>query len=81
VVGALDRGGHVLGTGGLLDADRVVAGQAGQPPGEKRLEGEVSAVLLADDDDQRPAVDPLTAVPRPAVVCRRTSDGSPRPIA
>ncbi len=56
VVGALDRCRHVLCLRRLLDRDRVLAGQPGQPPGEERLVGQMPPVLLADDDDERRAV-------------------------
>ena len=57
VVGAHERPGHVLGAGGLLDRNGVLAGQALQAPGEEGLLSEVPAVLLADHDHQRRAVD------------------------
>ena len=41
---------------GLLDPDRILAGEPVERPGEERLEREVPAVLLADDDDERRAV-------------------------
>ena len=53
MVGALDRARHVLRPDGLLDADRVLAREPAEPAGEERLEREVPAVLLADDDDER----------------------------
>ena len=52
VHGPPDRAGHVLGAYRRLHPDRVVPGQALQPPGEERLLGEVPAVLLADQDHQ-----------------------------
>ena len=57
VVGALDRGRHVVRGGRGLDRHGVRARQPVQPPGQERLVGEVPPVLLADDDDQRRAVD------------------------
>ena len=56
VVGADDRAGHVLGAGGLVAPDRVLAREAVQLAGQERVEREVAAVLLADDDHQRRAV-------------------------
>ena len=53
VVGALDRGRDVLGLGGRLDGHGIRPREAVEPAGEEGLEGEVPAVLLADDDDQR----------------------------
>ena len=35
---ALERRGHVLRSGGLVDADRVLAAEAREPPGKERLE-------------------------------------------
>ncbi len=52
VAGALDRAGHVLRAHGEIDPDRVVAGEPLQPTGEERLEHQVPAVLLTDDDDE-----------------------------
>ncbi len=57
VVGALERGRDVLRACGLLDAHRVGAGEPLEAAGEERLVGEVTPVLLADDDDERRAVD------------------------
>ena len=54
---ALDRGRHVLGPRRLLHADGVVAGEPDEPPGEERLVGQMPAVLLADEDNDRCAVD------------------------
>ena len=48
---------HVLRPHRLAHPDRVVAGQAAQPPREERLLGEVAAVLLADQHDERRAID------------------------
>ena len=57
VVGAGDRAWHVLGAHGLIDPDRVVAGETLQPAREERLRGEVTAVLLAHHDDEWRPVD------------------------
>src|SRR5581483_11017210 len=53
-----ERARHVLCAGGLLDGDRVLAREALEPAGEERLVLEMSAVLLADEDDERRPVDP-----------------------
>ncbi len=58
VVGADDRSGHVLRAGGLVAPDRVLAGEPVELAGQERLQREVAAVLLADDDHQRRAVGP-----------------------
>ena len=55
---ARERARHVLRAGGLIDPDRVLARQPTQPAGEERLLGEMAAVLLAHQDDERRAVDP-----------------------
>ena len=52
----LDRGRNVLGPGGLVDADGILTGEAGQLPGEERLVGEMPTVLLSHDDHERRAV-------------------------
>ena len=49
--------GHVLRAHGLVDPDRVLAGEAREPACQERLVGEVAPVLLADGDDERRAVD------------------------
>ena len=41
----------------VVDPHRVVPGEPLQPPGEERLRGEVAAVLLPDEDDERRPVD------------------------
>ena len=56
VVGAHDRARHVLGAGGLVAPHRVLAGEPVQAAGQERVEREVAAVLLADDDHERRAV-------------------------
>ena len=86
VVRAVDRARNVLRPDGLVDPDRVVAGEAAQASGQERLEDEVPPVLLADDDTSgarltRAVAMPPTELPRPAVVWTSTSAGSPRPIA
>ena len=53
VVRALDRAGHLLRADGLLDGDRVLAGEPVEPAGEERLEDEVPPILLPDEDDER----------------------------
>ena len=55
---ALERRRHVLRPGGLVDAHRVLAAEAGEPPGEERLERQVPPVLLTDDGDDRRPVHP-----------------------
>ena len=57
MVGARDRARHVLRAHGLVDPDGVLAREAVQLAREERLGGEVAPVLLADDDDERRAVD------------------------
>ena len=56
MAGALDRTGHVLRAHRLVDPHRVLPRESVQSSGEERLEGEVAAVLLADQDDERRAV-------------------------
>ena len=57
MAGARDRPGHVLRAHGLVDPDRVLAREPVQLAREERLGREVAPVLLADDDDERRAVD------------------------
>ena len=52
-----DRAGDVLRTNGLLDPDRILAAEPAELAGEEWLEGEVAAILLADEDDERRPVD------------------------
>ncbi len=52
-----DRAREILRLHGLVDPDRVLAGEALEPAGEERLEGQVPPVLLADEHDQRRPVD------------------------
>ena len=56
VVGAADRAGKILRTNGLVDPHRVVARQPLEPTGEKRLVGEMTPILLPDDDHERSPV-------------------------
>jgi hypothetical protein len=58
VLCAQDRVRDVLRPGGLLDPDRVVAGQTRQAAGQERLERDVPPVLLADEHDEWGTVDP-----------------------
>ena len=57
VVGAHERARDVLRAHGLVDRYRVLARQAVQAAGEEGLLGELAAVLLADHDHQRRAID------------------------
>jgi len=57
VPGAIDASGYLLRAQGMVDPHRVVARQPLEPAGEERLEHEMAAVLLADDDDQGRAID------------------------
>ena len=57
VARAGDRARHILRPHRLVDPHRVLAREPVQAPGEKRLEGEMAPVLLADEDDERRAVD------------------------
>jgi hypothetical protein len=52
-----DRAGDVLRANGLLDPDRILAAEPAELAGEEWLEGEVAAILLADEDDERRPVD------------------------
>ena len=56
MVCAADRAGKILRADGLVDPDRVVARQPLEPAGEKRLVGEMPAILLPDDDHERSPV-------------------------
>ena len=49
---------HVLRPQRQVNGHQVIAGQSFETSGEKGLEGDVAAVLLADHDDQRSPVDP-----------------------
>ena len=49
---AIDAG-HVLWSERLVDPDGVLPGEAREPPGEERLEGEVAPILLSDEHDER----------------------------
>ncbi len=80
----LERARDVLGPNGLIDEDGIVAGETGEPPREKRLEREVPAVLLADHDDDRRAVDPRgrerpDRVPEPGRRVQHGQRGLPAP--
>jgi hypothetical protein len=57
VVRAGDRARHVLRADGLVEPHGILAREAPQAAGEKRLGREVAAVLLADEHDERRAVD------------------------
>ena len=57
VMGAGDGSGHVLRADGLVDPDGILAREAVQLAREERLGREMAPVLLADDDDERRAVD------------------------
>ena len=57
VVGAHERARDVLRADRLVDRDRILARQAVQAPGQEGLLGELAAVLLADHDHQRRAID------------------------
>ena len=57
VVGAHERARDVLRAHGLVDRYRVLARQAVQAAGEEGLLGQLAAVLLADHDHQRRAID------------------------
>src|ERR687898_881348 len=52
-----DRAGDVLRTNGLLDPDQILAAEPAELAGEEWLEGEVAAILLAGEDDERRPVD------------------------
>ena len=56
VCGAGDRTRHVLRTDRLVDPDGILTGELVEAPGEKGLEREVAAILLADEHDERRAV-------------------------
>ena len=58
VVGTRDRRGHALRPEGQVGPHGVVAGEALQPARQERLRGDVTAVLLAHDDDERHPVHP-----------------------
>ena len=56
VVGAGDRARHVLGAGRHVPPDRILAGEPlERSPGQERLERDLAAVLLPDDDHERRA--------------------------
>ena len=56
VVRARDRAGHVLAASGQMPPHGILARQALElAPGQKRLERDLAAVLLADDDYERGA--------------------------
>ena len=55
---AVDRAGQLLRPDRLLDRDRIRSREPLEAPGEERLVGEVPPVLLADEHDERRAVDP-----------------------
>ena len=57
VPGAADGAGQVLGANRLVDPDGILACKTLEPAGEKRLVREVTAILLADEDDERRPVD------------------------
>ena len=57
MVRAVDRPRNILRPDGLVDPDRVVAGEAAQASCQEGLEDEVPPVLLADDDHERRPVD------------------------
>ena len=80
VVGADDSARHVLGTHGLLGEDWVLARQPVQLAGQERVECEVAAVLLADEDHERRAIQPRGGdrrdrVAEPGVLCSSASAG------
>ena len=52
-----DGAGKILRADRLVDPDGIVAGEPVEPTGEERLVREVTAVLLADEDDERRPVD------------------------
>jgi hypothetical protein len=58
VIGPFDCAGHVAGANRLVGPDGIIAGKAGEPPGQEGLEDEMPAVLLADQDDEWGAVHP-----------------------
>ena len=57
VGGPCDGRRHALRAHRVVDPHRVVPGEPLQPPGEERLRGDVAAVLLPDEDDERHPVD------------------------
>ena len=53
VPGASQGAGHVLGARRLVDPDRIVAGEPLEAPREKRLLGQMAAVLLPHEHHER----------------------------
>ena len=57
VIGTSNGSGNILSAGWLIDPDGILAGERSQLAGEKRLRGEMPAILLADHDDEGRPVD------------------------